>query len=122
MCVGFNHCNDHQLVILNVVPSRARNPHHCHPDPTKIPINFTCLQQISNVGYEHVDRKTVSDAVAGHTLFIHGSSVDGGNLAILRAATTPPEGEIVKHFLCRKTERATVAHRRVHSVSKVYAV
>lgn len=41
--------------------------------------------QISYVGYEHVDHSTVSDAVAGQTLFIHGSRVDEGNLASLDA-------------------------------------
>lgn len=40
--------------------------------------------QISYVGYEHVDHTTVSDAVAGQTLFIHGSRVDEGNLASVK--------------------------------------
>ena len=41
--------------------------------------------QISYVGFEHVDHSTVSNAVAGQTLFIHGSRVDEGNLASLEA-------------------------------------
>lgn len=45
----------------------------------------TTRSQISYVGYEHVDHTTVSDAVAGQTLFIHGSRVEEGNLASLRA-------------------------------------
>lgn len=43
--------------------------------------------QISYVGAEHVDSSSVSDAVAGHTLFIHGSRVDDGNIASRRAAS-----------------------------------
>lgn len=46
---------------------------------------MTRFLQISYVGYEHVDHTTVSDAVAGQTLFIHGSRVDEGNLASLSA-------------------------------------
>ena len=46
---------------------------------------MTRARQISYVGYEHVDHGTVSDAVAGHTLFIHGSRVDEGSLASLEA-------------------------------------
>ena len=43
------------------------------------------MPQISYVGTEHVDHSTVSDAVAGQTLFVHGSRVDEGNLASLKA-------------------------------------
>eukprot|EP00903_Cladosiphon_okamuranus_P019225 g17679.t1 len=46
---------------------------------------FVTTNLISNVGYEHVDSRSVSDAVAGETLFIHGSNVDNGNLAVLKA-------------------------------------
>ena len=43
--------------------------------------------QISNVGYEHVDTQTVSDAIAGETLFIHGSSIESGNMASIEATS-----------------------------------
>ena len=46
---------------------------------------MTHPKQISYVGFEHVDHTTVSNAVAGQTLFIHGSRVDEGNLASLNA-------------------------------------
>ncbi|CAM9397785.1 unnamed protein product [Ectocarpus fasciculatus] len=46
---------------------------------------FVVTNLISSVGYEHVDHDTVSDAVAGKTLFIHGSSVDEGNVASYKA-------------------------------------
>lgn len=78
------------FVLLTTNPVPAPDAHQNDPDP-----HFSCfffLRQISNVGYEHVDTSTVSDAVAGHTLFIHGSSVDTGNLAVLRAAETAREG------------------------------
>ena len=42
--------------------------------------------QISYVGAEHVDNSTVSDAVESHTLFIHGSKIESGNMASIRAA------------------------------------
>lgn len=35
--------------------------------------------KIAYVGYEHVDHGTVSDAIAGQTLFIHGKNVDEGS-------------------------------------------
>ena len=41
--------------------------------------------QISYVGLERVDHSTVSNAIAGQTLFIHGSGIDEGNLASLKA-------------------------------------
>ncbi|CAM9322048.1 unnamed protein product, partial [Hapterophycus canaliculatus] len=37
---------------------------------------FVVTNLISYVGYEHVTHETVSDAVAGQTLFIHGKRVD----------------------------------------------
>lgn len=43
------------------------------------------MTQISYVGYEHVDHDTVSDAIAGQTLFIHGSRVDDGSGASIKA-------------------------------------
>lgn len=46
------------------------------------------LSQISNVGFVHVDTKAVTDAVAGQTLFIHGSSVSEGSIKSSRAAST----------------------------------
>ncbi|CAM9443683.1 unnamed protein product, partial [Ectocarpus sp. 8 AP-2014] len=46
---------------------------------------FVVTNLISSVGYEHVNHDTVSDAVAGKTLFIHGSSVDEGNVASYKA-------------------------------------
>lgn len=58
--------------------------------------------QISYVGYEHVDHNTVSDAVAGQTLFIHGSMVDEGNLESLKA-----------------TKKATATGRRLSAHSSV---
>ena len=42
-------------------------------------------RKISYVGYEHVDHDTVSDAIAGQTLFIHGSRVDEGSGASITA-------------------------------------
>lgn len=67
--------------------------HTVSSDPTAVKPPFDDVRaKISNVGYEHVDRKTVSDAVAGETLFIHGSSVDTGNLAVLKAAATTAGG------------------------------
>eukprot|EP00903_Cladosiphon_okamuranus_P019226 g17680.t1 len=53
---------------------------------------FVTTNLISNVGYEHVDSRSVSDAVAGETLFIHGSSVDNGNLAALKAISASATG------------------------------
>ncbi len=35
--------------------------------------------KIAYVGYEHVDHTTVTDAIAGQTLFIHGKNVDEGS-------------------------------------------
>lgn len=48
-------------------------------------ITIDRLMQISYVGYEHVDHDTVSDAIAGQTLFIHGSRVDDGSGASIKA-------------------------------------
>lgn len=48
--------------------------------------------QISYVGNEHVDHTTVSDAVAGQTLFIHGSMVEEGNLESLKATRKATAG------------------------------
>lgn len=42
-------------------------------------------EQIAYVGHEEVDHSTVSDAIAGQTLFIHGSSVQGGSRASVDA-------------------------------------
>ncbi|CAM9403327.1 unnamed protein product [Ectocarpus fasciculatus] len=47
---------------------------------------FVVTNLISYVGYEHVSHDSVSDAVAGKTLFIHGSSVEDGNVASYNAA------------------------------------
>lgn len=38
--------------------------------------------QIANVGFEYVNADALSNAVAGDTLFIHGSSVEGGSRAL----------------------------------------
>lgn len=38
--------------------------------------------QIANVGYNNVDAGALSTAVAGDTLFIHGSNVEGGSGSI----------------------------------------
>ncbi|CAN0338180.1 unnamed protein product [Ectocarpus fasciculatus] len=46
---------------------------------------FVTTNLISYVGYEHVDHDTVSDAIAGQTLFIHGSRVDEGSGASIKA-------------------------------------
>lgn len=53
--------------------------------PLPATVSSTRSYQISYVGFEHVDHTTVSDAVAGQTLFIHGSRVEEGNLASLKA-------------------------------------
>ncbi|CBJ49205.1 expressed unknown protein [Ectocarpus siliculosus] len=45
---------------------------------------FVTTNLISYVGYEHVDHDTVSDAIAGQTLFIHGSRVDEGSGASIK--------------------------------------
>ena len=50
-----------------------------------VPPCLTRWNQISYVGFEHVDHTTVSDAIAGQTLFIHGSRVEEGNMASLKA-------------------------------------
>ncbi|CAN0456913.1 unnamed protein product [Ascophyllum nodosum] len=47
---------------------------------------FVATNLISYVGAEHVDNSTVSDAVESHTLFIHGSKIESGNMASIRAA------------------------------------
>ncbi|CAM9900657.1 unnamed protein product, partial [Ectocarpus fasciculatus] len=54
---------------------------------------FVVTNLISYVGYEHVGHDTVSDAVAGQTLFIHGSSVEEGNVASFRAVAAVAEPE-----------------------------
>lgn len=60
----------------------------CTPPPPPLLLAFGCFfPQISNVGYEHVDTQTVSDAVAGETLFIHGSSIENGSMASIEAAS-----------------------------------
>ncbi|CAM9467044.1 unnamed protein product [Ectocarpus sp. 12 AP-2014] len=51
---------------------------------------FVVTNLISSVGYGHVNHDTVSDAVAGKTLFVHGSSVDEGNVAPYEAT----EGDV----------------------------
>ena len=71
----------------------------------------TPLSQISYVGAEHVDSSSVSDAVAGNTLFIHGSRVDDGNIASRKAASelktkrteVPPTGR--KRIRNRKSRK-----------------
>eukprot|EP00752_Nemacystus_decipiens_P007288 g6521.t1 len=40
---------------------------------------FVTTNLIAYVGYEHVDHGTVTDAIAGETLFIHGKNVDEGS-------------------------------------------
>lgn len=40
------------------------------------------ITQIANVGYNNVDATALTTAVAGDTLFIHGSSVEGGSRSI----------------------------------------
>ena len=60
-----------------------------------------CLPQISNVGFERVNKEAVAEAVAGGSLFIHGSMVDEGSIASSRATaiarsslfTKPDEAE-----------------------------
>ncbi|CAM9350086.1 unnamed protein product [Scytosiphon promiscuus] len=49
---------------------------------------FVITNLISYVGYEHVDHDTVSDAIAGQTLFIHGSRVDEGSSASITATSS----------------------------------
>eukprot|EP00903_Cladosiphon_okamuranus_P008109 g7816.t1 len=46
---------------------------------------FVTTNLIAYVGHEEVDHSTVSDAIAGQTLFIHGSSVQGGSRASVDA-------------------------------------
>eukprot|EP00903_Cladosiphon_okamuranus_P007272 g7050.t1 len=46
---------------------------------------FVTTNLIAYVGHEEVDHSTVSDAIAGQTLFIHGSSVHGGSRASVDA-------------------------------------
>eukprot|EP00904_Undaria_pinnatifida_P010718 jgi/Undpi1/6777/HiC_scaffold_21.g09255.m2 len=52
---------------------------------------FVTTNLISYVGLERVDHSTVSNAIAGQTLFIHGSGIDEGNLASLKI-----ESEVVR--------------------------
>ncbi|CAM9319802.1 unnamed protein product [Ectocarpus sp. 12 AP-2014] len=65
---------------------------------------FIVTNLISYVGYEHVSHDTVSDAVAGKTLFIHGSNVEDGNVASYEAAasTTTATVDVAKQTRSRK--------------------
>eukprot|EP00752_Nemacystus_decipiens_P001258 g1256.t1 len=46
---------------------------------------FVTTNLIAYVGHEVVDHSSVSDAIAGQTLFIHGKGVDGGSRASVEA-------------------------------------
>eukprot|EP00903_Cladosiphon_okamuranus_P009984 g9470.t1 len=59
---------------------------------------FVITNLISYVGYEHVTHDTVSDAIAGQTLFIHGSRVDDGSRAFIKSAAAAKQSKT-------KTER-----------------
>lgn len=64
------------------------------------------LQQISNVGVAKVSSDAVTDAVAGDTLFIHGSSVSGGSIDTRREASDhvaeQPEPKLMCESACGK--------------------
>ncbi len=91
----------------------------------------SCLQspplplriQISYVGYEHVDHDTVSDAIAGQTLFIHGSRVDEGSGASITATAAAKKGKKKKAKQSAgdeggkvaKTQRRRRRWRRLHN-------
>lgn len=73
----------------HTVPLSFFTPAHLPPPYSKY------IWQISNVGYEHVDHESVADAVSTKTLFIHGSHVDDGNVASIRATKTEATGRRV---------------------------
>lgn len=75
-------------------------------------------RQISYVGYEHVDHDTVSDAIAGQTLFIHGSRVDEGSGASIKATTAARKEK--KKLLPPTTDgkKAAKAERRQRSLKQ----
>ncbi|CAM9449896.1 unnamed protein product, partial [Ectocarpus sp. 8 AP-2014] len=70
---------------------------------------FVVTNLISYVGYEHVSHETVSDAVAGKTLFIHGSSVEDGNVASYEAvaSTATATVDVAKQSRGRKLTGST---------------
>ncbi|CAM9552037.1 unnamed protein product [Ectocarpus sp. 4 AP-2014] len=70
---------------------------------------FVVTNLISYVGYEHVSHDTVSDAVAGKTLFIHGSSVEDGNVASYEAvaSTATATVDVAKQTRGRKLTGST---------------
>lgn len=68
----------------------------------------TANSQIAYVGHDHVDHSTVSDAIAGKTLFIHGSSVDEGNIASIKATKADKK----KHSKTSKKHKTIETSRR----------
>lgn len=87
------------------------------PLPT---VPATANSQIAYVGHDHVDHSTVSDAIAGKTLFIHGSSVDEGNIASIKA-TKPGKkkhNKTSKHHKTIETSRTRQRHRRQRRLQK----
>ncbi|CAM9249732.1 unnamed protein product, partial [Hapterophycus canaliculatus] len=67
---------------------------------------FVVTNLISYVGNNHIDHDTVTDAVAGQTLFIHGRNIDDGSKAALKAvAPTPPASAPTKSFSADRKNR-----------------
>lgn len=58
------------------------------------------LKQISNVGIAKVSSDAVTDAVAGDTLFIHGSSVSGGSIEARREASDHAADQLEPKLMC----------------------
>lgn len=65
------------------------------PPPPQSPL----FVQIAYVGHEIVDQSSVSDAIAGQTLFIHGSGVQDGSRASVEAVRRAEEEKEEKKSL-----------------------
>ncbi|CAM9138496.1 unnamed protein product [Ectocarpus sp. 12 AP-2014] len=68
---------------------------------------FVVTNLISYVGDEHVTQDTVSDAVAGKTLFVHG-----GGVADVKTVSAPPPPPVVAQETARRSQRRRKLQRR----------
>ncbi|CAN0146627.1 unnamed protein product, partial [Ectocarpus sp. 13 AM-2016] len=68
---------------------------------------FVVTNLISYVGDEHVTQDTVSDAVAGKTLFIHG-----GGVAEFKTASAPPPPPVVVQETAPRSQRRRKLQKR----------
>ncbi|CAB1099444.1 unnamed protein product [Ectocarpus sp. CCAP 1310/34] len=73
---------------------------------------------MSYVGYEHVDHDTVSDAIAGQTLFIHGSNVDEGSGAFIKETAAARKEKKKKLPPPTADGKTAKAERRQRSLKK----